>query len=215
MKIPYQQAFSKLNPRLTTTPADIAYDWFDRLSCPGIVCLCRFGFIYDVTFGLLNKGKSMEICVRNATSNDYPALCELLDEIDALHREHLPHLFQKPGGPVREPDYYSGLIADENVGVFVAETGGQLVGFLHAIVRDAPPIPILVPRRYAVVDSIVVKSGFQKRGIGRLLMAKMQAWAIAKGASSIELNVYEFNETAISFYEKLGYQPLSRSVVPQ
>ncbi len=43
-------------------------------------------------------------------------------------------------------------------------------------------------------------------------MEKMQEWAIAKGATSIELNVYEFNETAISFYEGLGYQTLSRKM---
>ena len=43
-------------------------------------------------------------------------------------------------------------------------------------------------------------------------MEKMQAWAIAKGATSIELNVYEFNEAAISFYESLGYQALSRKM---
>jgi ribosomal protein S18 acetylase RimI-like enzyme len=43
-------------------------------------------------------------------------------------------------------------------------------------------------------------------------MNKIQDWALTKGASSIELNVYEFNETAISFYEKLGYQTLSRKM---
>lgn len=153
-----------------------------------------------------------EISVRKATANDYNSLCELFDEIDALHRDNLPHIFQKPGGAAREKDYYSGLIADENVGLFVAETGGKLVGFVHAIVRETPDIPVFVPRRYAIVDGIVVKSGFQNRGIGSMLMDKMQEWAIAKGATSIELNVYEFNETAISFYEKLGYRTLSRKM---
>ena len=154
----------------------------------------------------------MTIIVRKATTNDYNILCELFDEIDALHRDNLPHLFQKPSGSVREQDYYSGLIADENVGLFVAEADGKLVGFVHAIVRDTPAFPVFVPRRYAIVDGIVVKSEFQNHGTGRILMDKMQEWAIAKGATSIELNVYEFNETAISFYEKLGYQTFSRKM---
>ncbi len=150
----------------------------------------------------------MEIKIRKATDNNYNNLCELFDEIDALHRDNLPHVFQKPGGAAREQGYY-GLIADENVGFFVANTDEKPVGFIHAIVRDTPAIPVLVPKRYAIVDSIVVKSGFQNQGIGGLLMDKVQDWAIAKGATSIELNVYEFNETAISFYEKLGYRTLS------
>ncbi len=154
----------------------------------------------------------MEISVRKATIDDYNAMCELFNEIDALHRDNLPRLFRKPDGAARERDYYSGLIADENTALFVAEAGGELVGFVHAMVRETPALPVFVPRRYAIVDGIVVKSGFQNRGIGRTLMEKMQAWAIAKGATSIELNVYEFNRTAISFYESLGYQTLSRKM---
>jgi ribosomal protein S18 acetylase RimI-like enzyme len=154
----------------------------------------------------------MEISLRKATADDYNTLCKLFDEIDALHRDNLPHVFQKPGGAAREQDYYLGLIADENVGFFVANTDEKLVGFVHAIVRDTPAIPIFVPKRYAIVDGIVVKSGFQNQGIGSILMDKVQEWAIAKNATSIELNVYEFNETAISFYEKLGYRTLSRKM---
>ncbi len=154
----------------------------------------------------------MKVSVRKAAVDDYDPLCELFDEIDAWHRDNLPRIFQKPGGPVRERDYYFGLISDENVGLFVAETGGKLIGFVHAIVRDTPALPILVPRHYVIVDGIVVSSSYKNQGTGRILMNKIQDWALTKGASTIELNVYEFNEAAISFYERLGYQTLSRKM---
>lgn len=152
----------------------------------------------------------MEVSIRRATACDYNALCGLFDEVDALHRDNLPHLFQKPKGPVREHDYYLELIADENVGLFVAEVGDKLVGFAHAVIRDTPAIPVFVPRRYAIVDSIGVKSEFQRHGIGQRLMDAIHEWAIANGATAIELNVYEFNKTAIAFYERLGYDTVSR-----
>lgn len=152
----------------------------------------------------------MKIDIRRASAADYNAICNLFDEIDAFHRDNLPQLFQKPNGPVREPDYYLEVISDENVGFFVAEIDGDLVGFVHVIVRDAPDIPVIVPRRYAVVDSIVVKSEHKHHGIGRMLINTMEGWAANNGASSIELNVYEFNEAAIAFYERLGYRTLSR-----
>ena len=154
----------------------------------------------------------MEIRVRKATAGDYNSLCELFDEIDALHRDNLPQIFQKPSGATRKQDDYLELIADENVALFVAQVEEKLAGFVHAIVRDTPAILIFVSRRYAIVDGIVIKSGFQNHGIGRKLMDKMQEWAITKGATSIELNVYEFNTSAISFYEKLGYQAISRKM---
>ena len=154
----------------------------------------------------------MGISVRKANVDDYSFLCELFDEVDALHRDHLPHIFQKPDGAVREHDYYLGMISDEDTALFVAERGGKLVGFICAVIRDAPDFPVYVPRCYLMVDGIGVKSGFQNQGIGRMLMERMEVWASAKGATSIELNVYDFNETAISFYEGLGFHSLSRKM---
>ncbi len=161
------------------------------------------------------KDCGMQISVRTATADDYSSICQLFDELDALHFEHLPHIFQRPDGPARDRDYFWGLIADETVALLVAEAGAELVGFVHAFVRQAPDFPIVVPRRYAVVDAVVVRAGLQGNGIGRRLMDAAQAWAIAQGATSIELNVYEFNETAISFYESLGYETFSRKMSKQ
>ena len=154
----------------------------------------------------------MKIAVRKATVDEYNIFCDLIDDVDSLHRDNLPLIFKKPNGPVRELDYFLGLISDENIGLFVAETEGIVVGFVHAILKDSPDIPIFVPRYFAVVDNIVVKPGFQNHGIGELLMDKMQEWSIAKGATSIELNVYEFNSNAISFYARCGYKTLSRKM---
>ncbi|MBN1137717.1 MAG: hypothetical protein JXM73_14110 [Anaerolineae bacterium] len=40
--------------------------------------------------------KAMEINIRQATAQDYEALCAIIDDVDSLHRDHLPHIFQKP-----------------------------------------------------------------------------------------------------------------------
>jgi ribosomal protein S18 acetylase RimI-like enzyme len=151
----------------------------------------------------------VEVVVREATADDYAVLCELFDEVDAFHRDGLPRVFQRPTGPVREQEYYRGLITDDNVGLFVAEVNEKVVGFVHARIIETPVIPVLVPRRYAIVDNLGVKSEFRGSGIGRRLMHKIHAWVTTKDAESIELNVYEFNQGAISFYQKLGYDTFS------
>ena len=153
----------------------------------------------------------MEVMVRKATNDDYSALCELFDEIDALHRDNLPRIFREPSGAAREQEYL-GLLANENTAFFVATVDEKLVGFLQAVVRDAPAMPVFVPRRYVIVDSVAVRSGYKHHGIGSILMEEAQEWALANGATSIELNVYEFNESAIAFYEKLGYRTFSRKM---
>ncbi len=151
----------------------------------------------------------MELEIRPAVPKDYDELCALLAEVDALHRQRLPHLFRQPAGRVREPEYLSGLMTDDKVSLLVAEVEGQLVGTVVVGLCDTPPVPILVPRRYAMVDSLAVRHEFRRAGVGRALMEEAQRWAAAQGATSIDLNVYEFNDEAIAFYRSLGYEILS------
>jgi ribosomal protein S18 acetylase RimI-like enzyme len=76
----------------------------------------------------------------------------------------------------------------------------------------APEAPIFVRRRYAVIDNVVVKKKFRRAGVGRALVEKAHEWAVAEGADSIELNVWEFNREAIEFYRTLGYETTSRKM---
>jgi diamine N-acetyltransferase len=154
----------------------------------------------------------MAIHVRSATPEDYDGLCAVFDQVDALHREQLPEIFRKPPGPVRERTYLIGLMADEDIGLFVAEVGNQIAGAIQFFVRDTPPFPLLVPRRMAVVEDLVVRREFRRRGIGQALMQTAYRWAAERGATSVELNVYEFNREAIDFYRALGYENLSRTM---
>ncbi|HPH95298.1 MAG TPA: GNAT family N-acetyltransferase [Anaerolineaceae bacterium] len=154
----------------------------------------------------------MDIEIRKATPDDYADVCELLHEIDTYHCENEPQIFQPNSGPVREREYYLSRLADESVGFFLAAADGQAAGLVHLFVRETPPLPILVPRFFAVVECLVVKKTFQRRGIGRMLMEYGQAWAKTKGAAAIELNVCAFNSTAIELYEALGYRTLSQKM---
>jgi len=152
--------------------------------------------------------------VRKATLDDYDELCALIAEVDELHRSNLPQRFREPEGPTREWEYFRSVITDESVGFFVAEDDGELVGFVHVVVRDSRDFPILVPRRYAFVDSIAVREELRGTGIGRVLMERAHEWATSMGAraTEMELNVFEFNEDAVAFYRKLGYRTICREM---
>lgn len=154
----------------------------------------------------------MELVIREATLLDYENLCELFDEADKLHRDHLSERLQEPKGPARDKGFILDLLADQSVGLFVVESDGKLLGLVQAAVKVAPPMSIFVPRCYVIVDTLVVKEDFRQQGIGQKLMDKVHHWAISKGASDVELNVYEFNKEANAFYQKLGYETISRKM---
>ena len=124
----------------------------------------------------------MQFAIRAATEGDLEALNEIIGDVDALHREHLPHVFRNPDGPSRERDYMLDLLWDESYGLFVAEaqepvqedTEGAILGFVQIAIQDAPPIPLLVPRRVARVENLGVRKDARRAGIGRALMDHAQ-----------------------------------------
>ena len=153
-------------------------------------------------------GQSMSFKYREATIDDYKALCDLTNSLDQLHRENLPGVFQKFEGPVREQEYIQELLNSENVRLFIAEKDSRVLGYIHIAVKDAPSIPVMKPRRYGIIDSIVVDEAYRNQGVGRKLVERAEKWAQEKGATSIELNVYEFNREARVFYSRVGYSSI-------
>ena len=154
----------------------------------------------------------MEYTIREATPDDYEALLPVFDEGDAHHRHALPHIFCDPDGPSRSKAYVNALLADEDSAIFVAECEGQIVGEVKVALRETRDIPILVPRRYAHVDTLTVLQAYRRAGIGRALMERAHRWALDKDVTEVELNVWEFNVGALAFYEDLGYTTTRRTM---
>jgi GNAT superfamily N-acetyltransferase len=154
----------------------------------------------------------MEFTIRRASLADYDGLCALFTEGDALHAEALPHIFRPAGGPARSQEHINGIVLAPGSVVFVAESGGRVIGMAHVHMRMAADYPIIVPRTYAHVDTLGVAEGYRRRGVGRALMKQAEQWALSHGAAEIELNVWEFNENAIEFYKNLGYETSRRTM---
>ncbi len=150
--------------------------------------------------------------IRLACLEDYTAFGRLYLEINDLHAAAHPNLFAPTRTPPHDEEDFHFMLSDPNQAVFIAEVEDEAAGFVNVILRDAPLLDILVRRRFAVVDSIGVNARFRRQGIGEALMQRAAHWATEKGAASIELTVYEFNQSAIAFYEALGYTPLSRKL---
>ena len=148
-----------------------------------------------------------EPVIRRARLEDYEAVTRLFDGLDALHRERLPWLFQSPASPPRPADLFAELLSRGDSAFVVAEADG-IVGMAHGLMRTAPELPIFVPQRWGLLDSLVVDLAWRRRGIGRLLVSAIEAWAVGQGAAWVEASVYEFNAESRRFYETLGYLPL-------
>lgn len=150
------------------------------------------------------------LATRPARIGDYPALCVLWRAMDELHAQFLPSYFRRAPGPPKSLAEVDRILGAPDELLRIAERDGELVGLVHALLYDTPPIPAMTPARRAHVDSLVVRPEMRRRGIGRQLMAEVQSWAEAKGANEIVLTVWSGNLEAEAFYLGLGFGAVNR-----
>jgi GNAT superfamily N-acetyltransferase len=82
----------------------------------------------------------------------------------------------------------------------VVEGDGRVVGLVHAYERPSLEGPFAV-----VVQALVVEAEARRRGIARLLLESVEAWARARASPRVVLHARIDREEARLFYERLGY----------
>ena len=66
------------------------------------------------------------------------------------------------------------------------------------------------PSTIAYIDDFCISSSYQHQGYGAQLFDYLKEYAKEQGATSLQLTVWEFNEPAIAFYEKMGMSTRNR-----
>lgn len=154
----------------------------------------------------------MNIKFRNAIIDDYKGLCEVYVELDELHRINHPELFIQPIDCARAKEYISGIISDDDKALFVAEANSRIVGFAECFILKSSIFPVIINRKWIQLDNIAVKRDYQNSNIGSLLLEKVIEWSKFKKVDRIELKVYSFNNNAIEFYSKKGFENLNKTM---
>lgn len=90
--------------------------------------------------------------------------------------------------------------------IFVAIEGEKLVGFSGGGVDRPSPKDLLevVPGKLGVISEIFVEQSYRGKGIGTMLLQKLETYLKSLGCDSLWLNVLSFNP-AHDLYRKLGY----------
>ena len=87
-------------------------------------------------------------------------------------------------------------LENEDVGMFIADAAGAIVGTLRMEVM-----------RYRVADfGMMVADGWRGRGVGSALLTAGIDFARQRGAHKVALQMWPHNERARALYEKFGFE---------
>jgi GNAT superfamily N-acetyltransferase len=133
--------------------------------------------------------------IRPASRADLEALVRLLGQLFAIEADFAPD-------PARQLAGLALMLADpERRTVQVAERGGAVVGMVTAqlVVSTAEGGPS------ALVEDMVVEVQERGRGAGAALLRAVEAWAVARGATRLQLLADRENAPALAFYARMGW----------
>ena len=156
--------------------------------------------------------EAREITICRAAEVDLPVICVLGMEVNAIHHEAWPDIFTPAAHPDRDLSFWRARFSAKGAGVFLAKEAGRPVGMVVAHVVDEEKVSLLQPNRFCRIGTIVVSASHRGLGVGRELMSALEAWATSELVTSIQLTVWEFNQSAVAFYEELGYSTRSLSM---
>ena len=147
--------------------------------------------------------------IRFAKENELVRVNELRKQVNDLHVEGKPEVF-KAGFNDELRDYIYNIWDDPEQEIVVADLDGTICGFavLHHIVKAATPF--MYERDFIDVDEFCVDKDYRRQGVASEMITFMRNYAREKGFNRIELNMWEFNQDALAFYEAVGFKTYRR-----
>ena len=147
--------------------------------------------------------------VRLAEQRELDQINRLRKEVNDLHVAGKPEFFKK-GFTEELKDYIYEIWNDEKKDIVVAVIDDNIVGYGIVSQVHKKETPFMYERNYLYIDEFCVDENHRREGIASKLVDYIVEYAKEKGIQRIELNMWEFNEDALLFYEKVGFQTYRR-----
>lgn len=145
-----------------------------------------------------------EVIIRAAVRDDINDIAALWDDLVAFHHALNPDLpTAAPNGARKYARRLIDRLDDPTTAIFVADEGGQVVGYVLGVIVD------LVPEMFAhdpsgFLADIFVSESHRRTGVGRALVEALADWFREHGLNYFEWHVAAHNPAGVAFWRALG-----------
>ncbi len=145
--------------------------------------------------------------IRNAQEKDIPRILELLVQVNMVHHNGRPDLFNGPATKYTREELLP-ILTDEKTPVFVAvDEKDAVMGYAFCIFKQYINDNILTDIKTLYIDDLCVDETIRGKHIGKSLYDYVLIFAKESGCYNVTLNVWTCNPSAMRFYEKCGLAP--------
>ncbi len=144
--------------------------------------------------------------VRDAQERDADAILRLLKQVLEVHAAIRPDIFRS-GTTKYSREEVIELIGDPRRRSYVADEDGSVFGYALCILKEPSVSSTMVPHTILFVDDLCVDEAARGKHVGTRLFDHIRQEAKKLGCYEVTLNVWEGNDAARAFYEKMGMRP--------
>jgi ribosomal protein S18 acetylase RimI-like enzyme len=151
----------------------------------------------------------MEVAIREYFGSDRTSFVRLMEELQdylvSIDDLKIDRRMPEYGESYTERTLQN--VAKNDGIIYVAETKGRIVGLVVGIIHEQTKEELLehVPFKRGDVLELIVANGYREKGVGTLLMEKMEGYFKHKGCSVSGVEVFFPNKNAYRLYSKLRY----------
>lgn len=145
--------------------------------------------------------------IRKAEKCDVKGILKLLSQVLELHAEIRPDIFISGTVKYAKEELFD-ILKDENRVTYVAlDDNENVLGYAMCIIKNQPFSNTMVPFKTLFIDDFCVDKDARGHHIGKQLFEYVKCRAKELDCYEITLNVWEGNEAAKAFYNKMGMKP--------
>ena len=144
--------------------------------------------------------------IRLANTSDIPGIIALLRQVGQVHHDIRPDLF-RDGAQKYSPSDLEDLLKDAARPIFVGVEDGRLLGYCFCILEQVKDNPVLRDVKSLYIDDLCVDESIRGKHVGTGLYDHVCGYARSIGCSSVTLNVWCGNDSAMHYYESRGMKP--------
>jgi GNAT superfamily N-acetyltransferase len=144
------------------------------------------------------------VTIRRAEARDARAVAEYALKLFAQHTEYDQRRFAEIASIEGAEKFYASRMKAKDARVFVAEAGGEIVGFAY-VEYEALDYSALLERA-AWLHDIYINAAARGSNAGTLLIEAAKQAAKEMGADKLMLTVAAQNKVAKAFFERKGFR---------
>ncbi len=145
--------------------------------------------------------------IRRAEEKDIERLLYILSQVLEVHARIRPDLFVS-GTTKYSADELKEIIGDDKRPIFVyVDENDEALGYAFCIVKEPAFTSTMHPRTTMFIDDLCVDEAYRGKKIASSLFDYVKDEAKKLGCYEVTLNVWEGNDSARAFYDKMGMKP--------